>query len=97
MDEWGTDHTPSALRVSGSGADSGLITLSDIDADIDYYFFDVSGAAADQFVVSGVARTSNAVTLGGMAFDTPEPSSLVLLMSLLLPGGYLVRRLRERE
>ncbi len=72
------DISPSDLRVRqtvGGAADSGLQTANlQPNLDSDWYFFDISGVANDQFVVSGINWYNNSNNfsdgIGGLSFDT---------------------------
>jgi hypothetical protein len=75
--------TPTMLRVSGSGGDSGLISTTAANIDGDMYFFDILGATPGSLLyISARSGATTVATIGGITFDTipiPEPSSLALL------------------
>ena len=87
--------SPKGVRVrqDGGPADGGMQnTLGPGEAwrnaDVDYFFFDVSGEAGDVFIVSGLDddRWSD-LGMAGFTVDVPEPSTLMMLAALALASS----------
>jgi hypothetical protein len=95
----GSVFNPSELEVlqTNGTADATLITTgpSYNNRIPDWAFFDVAGAAGDQFAIISYGGPSGAATLGAISFDSanvPEPASLVLFALGL--AGLSIRRFR---
>ena len=88
-------------QTSGGLADTGYnLASSDRDRDGDYYFFDISGAAGDAFILSGRNDGSFASNgIYGVTFDSvPEPSAMLLFGSGIAGlAGIRIRRRKNKK
>ncbi|MCE5325555.1 MAG: PEP-CTERM sorting domain-containing protein [Planctomycetaceae bacterium] len=85
--------TALTVRTSDNSV-TGTSATADANNVIDWYFWDVTGAAGDVFLVTATKSSGGWVDLGGITIDAiPEPAT----MSLLVLGGVaaLVRRKRR--
>lgn len=63
----------------------------------DFYYVDVRGAVAGEVLTIVGSNAGQQPTLGGITFDTPEPSSIVALCGLGAMGLFLFARRRRKS